>query len=374
MLVRVRLLVVRRALLACGLVVALAIPALATQEETPQPTRDVFTAVFTGDVLIHSSVWQSASRFGSPYDFRPMFKPTRHIVAGADLAICHLESPLSPTSVALSGFPRFNAPSEITEALVYAGFDGCSLASNHSNDQGPEGIRSTISVMEQSGLLHAGTRTERDQSGIAYYRVSGLTVANISATYGLNGLDLPPNLAWMVQMLDGDEILDRAQEARMLGADLVVVSIHCCVEYRTMPTDSQRTLATRLIRSDDVDLVVTHHSHVVGPVEWVEGKPVLHGLGNFLSNQSARAGLPAHTQDGVIAVATARLEAGSWRFTDVEVVPTFVDEPSQGHVIRIARPGSVSYQRTMTAINMMGFETGVHRLERLPRQVSTRLD
>jgi poly-gamma-glutamate capsule biosynthesis protein CapA/YwtB (metallophosphatase superfamily) len=365
---------VRRTVAVLGLVLAVALPAFASQGEAANSTRESLTVAFAGDVLIHSSVWRSAEAGGGGYDFRPMFRPTRHFIAGADLAVCHLESPLSDDSVGLSGFPRFNAPREIADALKWAGFRGCSLASNHSNDQGPDGIVQTIAVMEEAGLLHSGMRSSREQSGIAYYEVAGVTVANISATYGLNGLDLPASLAWMVQMLDAGQILELAAEARAMGADLVVASIHCCVEYRTMPTDSQRALATRLIQSPDVDLVVTHHSHVVGPVEWVDGKPVLHGLGNMLSNQSARAGLPANTQDGVIAVVTATRGADGWAFTDVGVVPTWVDEPQQRHVIRVARPGSVPFQRTMSAINMMGFETSVYELESLPVSVITRLD
>jgi len=352
-----------------------ALPALAQVNPAPVPDQPTtFTVAFTGDVLIHSSVWQSAQSHGSPYNFKPMFRPTRHLIAGADLAICHLESPVSPDSGNLSGFPRFNAPRQILDGLVYAGFDGCTTASNHSNDQGPQGIIGTLTVMEQAGLVHAGMRATNDESMIGYYDVAGAKVANISATYGLNGIELPAGRGYMVQMLNESQILSEARTARGAGADLVVVSIHCCIEYRTLPTDSQRSLAHRLIASDDIDLIVTHHAHVVSPIEWVDGEPVLHGLGNFLSNQSARAGLPAHTQDGVIATVTARHDPDGWRFVDVGVVPTFVDEPTNGHIIRIADPGSVSFTRTMTAINMLGADVDIFSLPSLSPKVKSRLD
>lgn len=329
---------------------------------------------FAGDILIHSSVWASAQRHGRPYDFRPMFTPTRDIIAGADLAICHLETPLSPDSSGLSGYPHFNAPREIVDGIVFAGFDGCTTASNHSIDQGPEGIVRTLAVLDEAGLTQAGMRVESEDSMIGFYQVAGVTVANISATYGLNGLVLPADSQHMVQMLNTNEILAEARSAKADGAELVVVSVHCCDEYRTMPTESQRQRAHDLIRSDDIDLIVSHHSHVVGPIEWVDGEPVIHGLGNFLSNQSSRAGLPAHTQDGVIAVVTAEHGPDGWAFVDVGVVPTWVDEPQQGHIIRVAQPGSVPFQRTMNAINMMGAEIEVYTLPPLPRLVSSRLN
>lgn len=351
-----------------------ALPALAADRPLTNPVQpESFTVAFTGDILIHSSVWQSAQRHGHPYDFRLMFLPTRKFIQGADLAICHLETPVSPDSSGLSGFPRFNAPREIVDAIAFAGFDGCTTASNHSNDQGPEGIVRTLSVLEEAGLRQAGMRAEPEDSMIAYYEVAGVTVANISATYGLNGLDLPASQSYMVQGLNEREILAEARVARETGAELIVVSIHCCVEYRTIPTDAQRQLALNLIRSEDVDLVVTHHAHVVSPVEWVDGQPVIHGLGNFLSNQSARAGLPANTQDGVIAVVTARRTESGWSFVEVGVVPTFVDEPQQGHVIRLAQPGSVPFGRTMSAINLMGAGVGVYTLPEPERHVTARL-
>lgn len=373
--VRVRLTHVKR-LIIFVLAMALGLPALAS-DGIPEEgdTRQSFTIAFTGDVLIHSSVWRSAQGHGRPYNFRPMFRPTRHLIAGADLAICHLESPVDPDSRNLSGFPRFNAPREVVDALVYAGFDGCTVASNHSNDQGPEGIIRTLAVLEDAGLKHAGMRPEPNTGMIAYYSVAGAVVANISATYGLNGLELPASRRYMVQMIDVPEILAEARTAKETGADLVVVSIHCCVEYLTMPTESQRRLAHTLIGSEDIDLIVTHHSHVVGPIEWVSGKPVIHGLGNFLSNQSARAGLPAHTQDGVIAKVTAKRDpTGAWHFVDVGVIPTWVDDPSNGHVIRIASAGTVHYERTMRAINMMGEDPGIFELAPLPTRLLGRLD
>jgi hypothetical protein len=104
--------------------------------------------IASGDVLPHGPVLQQVRtygrRVGRPYDFRPMFADLRPLVAGADLAVCHLEVPLSPSGQHISSWPAFNAPPQLAKALRWAGYDACSTASNHSMDQGPQGVAGTL--------------------------------------------------------------------------------------------------------------------------------------------------------------------------------------------------------------------------------------
>lgn len=207
----------------------------------------------------------------------------------------------------------------------------------------------TLQVLEDAGLRHAGTWSDVLSSwDDTVYEVAGARVAHIAATYWFNGLRLPPDRAWMAQLLDVDEILTRARRAKLYGADLVVVSMHCCTEYRTMPTDRQMEISHSLIGSTAVDLVVTHHSHVVGPVERVDDQFIIHGLGNFISGQFTIPNL----SDGVIAMVTANRHPGGWRFDQVEVVPTRVTRGS--YAVVPAAEGSGSFQRTMGVIKAMG--------------------
>lgn len=319
---------------------------------------------FTGDTLIHNTV-AAAARNDGRLDFRSMLAPVRHLIGGADLAICHLEVPLSPSSSDLSSYPLFNAPAEVAEALLWAGYDGCSTASNHSFDRGVDGVLGTLDVLSRAGLSQAGMADQiADWWQPTYYRVGDLTIAHVSATYWLNGLRLPANGQWLVQMLDVDEVLSMASRARAGGADLVVVSMHCCTEYLRSPTPSQVEMSHRLIESPNVDLVVTHHSHVVGPVERVGDEFVLHGLGNFLSGQIQSPSL----QDGVIAFANAVESEEGWRFESIEVVPTQVTRGSY----RIEVAGGASFERTMAAVNEMA--GGIESAPASPRALSvTRL-
>ena len=328
--------------------------ALSTRRSWSPVEPEELTVAFTGDTLIHTSV-SLAARQVDGYDFRPMFESVRHLIMRADLAICHLEVPLSPTSSGLTSYPRFNAPAEIARALVWAGYDGCSTASNHSIDKGVAGISGTLSVLEEAGLGQAGMAA--DPGGgweAAMYQVDGIQIANISATYWLNGLAMPRDQEHLVQLLDIDQLMLVAARARGVGADLIVISMHCCTEYRMQPTPAQVETAHTLIESEFVDLVITHHSHIVGPVERVGGEFIIHGLGNFLSGMHS----DPRTSDGLILFANAGKVNGRWRFTSIDVTPTNVT--SWSWHIEQASPGSASFERTMSVLTGMGAPIGLY--------------
>lgn len=310
---------------------------------------------FTGDTVIHLPVSAAAARNGDPYDFGPMFSPVSHLLSLADLAVCHLETPLDPDGRP-SGYPLFNAPTELATALAGAGYDGCSTASNHSFDRGVGGVLGTLDVLDAAGLKQAGSLRVPEGSRFALYEAGGLTIGHVSGTYWLNGLRLPSEMPWLVQLLDTREMIGAAAMAKNAGADLVVASVHCCTEYVSQPTPGQVDFARQLIGSAYVDLVVTHHSHVVGPIERVGDEFVLHGLGNFLSAQRQFPAL----QDGVIAMIEAVEGPGGWRFESVSAVPTLVSRYS--YRIVAAEDGSPSFARTMNALESMGTRVGVYEI------------
>ena len=132
--------------------------AIPTPTVIPTPTPVVprtATLVFTGDILSHGPVIQRALLNGdssTSYDYTPMFGQVRNLLGQADLAICHLETPVSSDNLSLSGYPIFNAPRELPSDLRTVGYDGCSTASNHSMDKGSDGVRSTIEQLEQAGV------------------------------------------------------------------------------------------------------------------------------------------------------------------------------------------------------------------------------
>ena len=103
---------------------------------------------------------------------------------------------------------------------------------------------------------------------------------------------------WSVNLIDVPAMVAQATAARAAGADLVIASVHCCVEYQTEPTPEQVAIDQQLADSGVFDLVIGHHAHVPQPVAHLSGGPrgegmwVAYGLGNYLSNQDGECCSP----------------------------------------------------------------------------------
>lgn len=323
----------------------------------------------SGDILIHHPVQVDAAR-GAGFDFDPMFANLRAQISAADLAICHQETPIARTDADLTPANSmvFNAPPQIATALRRAGFDGCDNASNHVWDRALPGIQSTDAVLRETGLQHSGPTGAGPQGQhIAYYQAGpggSVRVAGLAYTYTIfnqaaPNLNVPSDAPWLRAILwpaaGAKGIEADARTARAHGADLVVVSIHWGTEYQQAPTQDQLNLATALLRSGTVDLIVGAHAHVVQPCQKIDGRYVLYGMGNFLSNQapSQAPGLTLSNQDGMLDITTFTRTASGWR-EGLTVQPTYVR--IDGHVIERAttRNNPASLQRTTTALHALG--------------------
>lgn len=290
--------------------------ATATDPGSP-PAPDVeLTIVAAGDVLPHLPVLSSA-RGPAGIDFRPLLAGLDRWVQPADLALCHLEVPVAPAGSAPSGYPLFGTSPAIAQGLRDQGWDGCSTASNHSVDRGFAGVTATLDALDAVGLGHVGTaRSAGEHVQPQLYRLerSGrtVTVAHLAVTYGTNGMPVDADKPWSVHRVDVPAIVASATAARAAGADLVVVSVHSGVEYRTEPTADQTAVAQALADSGVVDLVIGHHAHVPQPVVRLAGGPqgagmwVAYGLGNYLSNQDEACCAPA-TSSGLLLTAHVRV-------------------------------------------------------------------
>jgi poly-gamma-glutamate capsule biosynthesis protein CapA/YwtB (metallophosphatase superfamily) len=300
---------------------SVAVPDVAPEPEPepePVPQDLTFTFVAAGDVLPHGPV-NSSARDGNTFDYAPLMKNIRPYIEGADLAVCHMEVPVTPEGQQPSGYPMFAAPPELVPALANEGWNGCTTASNHSVDRRFLGVTTTLDAFDAERMGNAGTaRTKEESLRPQIYKVRQgsriIQVANISFAYGLNGLPMPSEAPWAVNVFDADAadaqpIIDAAQAARDAGADVVIASVHCCVEYREEPTAAQRRLVEKIAESGTVDLYVGHHGHVPQPIEKLDGGPygdgmwAAFGLGNFLSNQDTQC-CRNTTNSGVLMTAT----------------------------------------------------------------------
>jgi hypothetical protein len=325
------------------LALALAFAQSQPVQPAPEPVR--FTVAASGDFLIHTPVAARALALGggATYDFAPLFDPVKKHIAGADLALCHVETPLVPGPV--QGYPSFRTPPALARAIRKVGWDACSTASNHTLDAGQYGIQTTLRALDRARIPHAGSaRSAAERRRTAMLDVKGLKVAFLAYTAVSDGQLVPH--PWSVNWASARRILGDARRARSRGADLVIVNLHWGAEYVHEVTPEQRELARQLTRSRAVDAIVGQHVHVVQPIRRVNGKPVAFGEGNLISNQTA-ACCPAESQDGLIALIDFVVPPGERpRARRIRYVPTWVRHPD--YSVLPAEPGSVPWQRTVS--------------------------
>jgi poly-gamma-glutamate capsule biosynthesis protein CapA/YwtB (metallophosphatase superfamily) len=300
-----------------------------TPTVTPTPEPRTFTLVATGDVLLHERLWRQAEQDASDtaMDFAPQLANVVPVVSGADLAICHLETPLAPANGPFTGYPIFSGPPQVVPALVTAGYDACTTASNHTFDKGADGVTRTLDALDAAGLAHAGSaRTPQEADATTILDVTTeqgpVRLALLSYTYGFNGIPYPDGETWRADEIDEATILADAATARTRGAEVVVVALHWGTEYDQEPNEQQRDLAPRLIASPDVDLLLGHHAHVVQPVENVGGEWVVYGMGNLMANHAEPEGPKA---EGLLTrfTFTEDLATGTFSAPVAEYLPLY---------------------------------------------------
>ena len=291
-----------------------------SSSEKPDPHR--LTVTVSGDLLWHEEVWASGENGDGTWDFTDMFADVKPMIEGADVAICHQETVFAPPEGPYLGYPGFQSPPQVIDAIKDTGWDMCTTASNHSVDAGTEGLFRTLDTFDQAGILHSGAARspeEMDQPRI-FTAGNGARIAVVTGTYGTNGI--PVEHPWLVGDLHPDTLLAKAAAARAAGADIVMVAMHAGEEAVVEPTQQQTELAQILTASPDVDVVYGHHIHAVQPIEQVNGKWVIYGLGNMVAHQSAETVL---SYEGItVELEFARGGDGRWGVAGLSYIPTVV--------------------------------------------------
>jgi poly-gamma-glutamate capsule biosynthesis protein CapA/YwtB (metallophosphatase superfamily) len=295
-----------------------------TTKPKPKPKPVKLTVEVNGDILVHSPVWQQALADGhGTYDFRPMLREIRPYIKSADLAICHVETPMTPRPP--QGYPVFNTPTQLATAIHWAGYRMCDTASNHSVDMGQYGIDQTGRTLDRAGVLHTGSFPSPSASRrILITRAKGIKVAFLAYTEMTNGIPLPN--PWSVNLAHAGAVERAARAARRAGARVVIVNFHWGDEFVTQPSAFQLDLARRLTADHDITAIVGQHVHIVQPIERLGGKLVVFGEGQILSNQSA-ACCPVQSEDGMLVFLHITVDGNRSSLTGISYIPTWNRHP-----------------------------------------------
>ncbi len=324
-----------------------------TQPTTTQPPAPSVTSTVTirsaGDVLIHIPVFQNARKSDGTYDFSHIFTYSESIISDCDYFVANLETTLGGTKGrSYSGFPRFNSPDSIVDALKGAGVDCLLTANNHSYDTNGAGVLRTIDKIEEAGLDYTGSRKTTEDVQYLVKKVGGIKFGFACYTYetptsegrkALNGLLVDTETAPLINSFNPgkpdafyEELTANMKQMKKKGADIIVVYIHWGEEYQLSQNVKQQEIAQKLCDMG-VDIIIGGHPHVVQPMDLLtstDGKHktvCIYSVGNFLSNQRRNLmGLKTgHTEDGVIfEMNFSKYSDGTVMIDSVDAIPTWV--------------------------------------------------
>lgn len=264
---------------------------------TSQQEPITFSLAAIGDVMCHNTQYMDAYNSSTDsYDFSYVFEDIETYIQSADISIGSLETTFAGKDRGYSNYPTFNSPEQLAYDLSEMGVDVLSTAGNHALDKGFSGLSNTLDVLDDANISHSGTyRTQEDRDSVLIKDVKGVKVAILSYTYGTNGIPVPSDKEFCVNLIDKDLIKQDIENAKSQNADVIISCMHWGIEYQTTPNDEQEDLADFLFENG-VDIIFGNHPHVLQPMEkrsvtladgTVKDCFVVYALGNFICDQNS---------------------------------------------------------------------------------------
>lgn len=258
-----------------------------------KPTTIHMSAI--GDIMCHlTNIKNAYNPTSKDYDFSNVFKNIKSHTENADITIGNLETTFAGESRGYTGYPTFNTPEVLGKNLKDIGVDVLSTANNHCMDKGYSGLVSTLNFLDEYGISHMGTsRNEEEQNKILVKDVNGIKIAFLSFTYGTNGITVPSDKSYSVNLIDKELMKKQIELAKSETVDVICVNMHWGVEYKLKQNSTQEDLADFLFENG-VDIILGSHPHVLEPMEkrtitlddgTTKDGFVIYSLGNFVSGQ-----------------------------------------------------------------------------------------
>ena len=284
-------------------------PDLSNHPVEKKPVVYKANMIMVGDALIHSSVYNDANRLANynGYDFKPQVELIKEKVKDYDIGYYNQETILGGTELGVSDYPNFNSPWEVGDAMIDAGFNLVSLATNHTVDRRKDAVLSSRKYWNNQKDVQAvgsySSQEEKESLETKVLSVNNITYAMLNYTYGTNGMPVEESYlvnVWPTNLSINDPAKDTKYQAykETVKADIekirdkvdvLMVAMHWGVEYTHTPTAYEKDMA-KFLAENGVDIVIGSHPHVIQPVEWIDDTIVFYSLGNFISAQYQNQG------------------------------------------------------------------------------------
>lgn len=283
-----------------------------------------FTFAGVGDNLIHQAIFSQYEMGVTDYDFKEDYALMKPYIEPADLSFINQETICAGEEFGLSHYPQFNGPTQILDAVANTGFDWLAASSNHSLDKGSDALLAELNYLHENYpdiSVTGAYRSEEESNQYIVREVNGIKVGLLGYTYGLNGIPLPEDMPWLVELINEDQI-QKDMEALSKISDVQIVSMHWGTEYHTEIEADQQALAQKM-NEWGVEVIIGTHPHVIKPAEIIQGEKqdtlCYYSLGNFLSAQDTNEGMV-----GGMASFTLQYDFDTQEtsFKDVKFTPT----------------------------------------------------
>jgi len=280
------------------------VPTALPATPSPVPAPVTITIAAAGTVYAPKAVRESALT-SRHYDFGPIFAGLGDTLSQADLAIATLETVAAGQD---KGFENYNTAPEILDALRASGVDLLALSTERTLDMGYDGLELTISELTARGMAYAGVQQDGSGSYATMMRVGGVDVAVLAYTYGLSDEGMEKtggDERAVVALMDQQQMLSDIRQARVSGADVVIVLPHWGTKNITETPVNVKRIAQELAQAG-ADIILGTHPNVPQGTERIRTKradgleyetAVCYSLGNLLTDARApenTAGMIAH--------------------------------------------------------------------------------
>lgn len=240
----------------------------------------------TGDALIHNAIFWEYSvggRNSGVYNFDGALDYVRDIVSNYDVAYYNQETPFAGGQA--DGYPTFSTPSEFGDAMLKAGFNMVSLATNHTMDKGENGVLNFYNYFkDKDDVVYNGIAdSEESRNNFIIGEKNNITYTMLSYTTSTNGIPVPSGKDYLVNVYDAEQVKQDIEAVRD-KVDILIVAMHWGVEYASEPNARQIEIANYLADLG-VDIIIGCHPHVLQPITMIDDTVVMYSLGNFISNQ-----------------------------------------------------------------------------------------
>ncbi len=283
------------------------------------------------------------------------FDPSRALLQSADLLVGHVEVPHTRRgSEQSTDIPAPPADPDHLHALARAGFHVATLAGNHIADAGPMGIADTVDTLRGLGIATTGAAmnlaearapalvtTQGVRVGVLSYncvgpreswatsRKAGCAHVKVLTHYELDYAS--PGGPPTIYTFAAPESLDAMAadiEALRTRADIVVVAFHKGVGHTPARIEMYERAVSRAAIEVGADIVIGHHAHILRGIELYRGKPVFHGLGNFVTVTRA---LSVAGNDSPERLAWAQRRQQLFGFAPDPTMPSYPFHPESRH-------------------------------------------